>query len=257
MSSQTNANKNNFSKKLTDILNYGALNLAMGMGYRVRLFDVMDTFDMPQPVWVVAQSAGLNERYIREWLGIMVTGGIVTLSRGKDGEDLFQLPKAHADLLTRRAGNSNMGVYTQEIPLLTATVFDDIESRFKTGEGIPYEMYPGFHRFMTELADAKHQQVLVSLFLPSVENGKMVKKLQEGIQVCDVGCAEGVALNLMAEAFPNSRFLGIDVSEKVIMRGQSAAKAKNLQNITFQKRDAALLKEAPELHQSQDYVTAL
>jgi len=245
-----------FSKKLTDILNYGSLNLAMGLGYRARLFDVMDTMTSPQPVSTISNKAGLNERYVLEWLGIMVTGGVVDLSKDPDGQDLFQLPKAHADLITRRAENNNMGVYTQEIPLLTATAFEAVESGFRTGEGIAYEMYPGFHRFMTELADAKHRQVLVSRFLPSVENGEMVKKLREGISVCDMGCAEGVALILMAGAFPKSRFLGIDISENAIEKATSTAKGKNLQNIIFRERDSALLKEDRELRGSLDYVTA-
>lgn len=245
-----------FSKKLTDILNYGSLNLAMGLGYRARLFDIMDTLDTPQPVSTISKKAGLNERYVLEWLGIMVTGGIVDLFKDQDGQDLFRLPKAHADLITRRAENNNMGIYTQEIPLLTATVFDAVESGFKTGDGIPYEMYPGFHRFMTELADAKHHQVLVSRFLPSVENGEMVGKLKNGISVCDMGCAEGVALILMAEAFPKSRFLGIDISENVIEKATFTAKEKNLQNIIFQQTDSAALKEDRELRGSLDYVTA-
>lgn len=256
MSDQTENKQDAFSQKLTDILNYGALNLAMGLGYRTRLFDVMDTLDTPQPVSTISKKAGLNERYVLEWLGVMVTGGIVDLCKDREGQDLFQLPKSHADLITRRAENNNMGVYMQEIPLLTATVFEAVESGFRTGNGIPYEMYPGFHSFMTELADAKHRQVLVSRFLPSVENGNMVKKLNDGISVCDVGCAEGIALILMAEAFPKSRFLGIDISGTVLEKGKSMAKEKNLQNILFQKRDAAELKGDMELLGSMDYVTA-
>ena len=256
MNDQTKDHRNDFSQKLTDILNYGALNLAMGIGYRARLFDVMDTLDTPQPVSEISKKAGLDERYVLEWLGIMVTGGIVALCKDQDGQDLFQLPKAHADLITRRAGNQNMGVYTQEIPLLTATVFEAVESGFKTGQGIPYEMYPGFQRFMNELANAKHREVLVSQFLPSVEKGQMVKKLKSGISVCDLGCGEGVALMLMAEAFPKSRFLGIDISENVILKATSTAQEKSIRNVTFQKRDAAALTEDMELRGSLDYVTA-
>ncbi|MCP4575858.1 MAG: class I SAM-dependent methyltransferase [Deltaproteobacteria bacterium] len=256
MTDQTENNPEPFSQKLTDILNYGALNLAMGLGYRVRLFDVMDTLETPQPVSIISGKAGLNERYVQEWLGIMVTGGIVDLCKNPEGQDLFQLPKAHADLITRRAENNNMGVYTQEIPLLTATVFDAVENGFRTGKGISYEMYPGFQKFMTELADAKHRQVLVSRFLPSVLNGKMVKKLSEGISVCDMGCGEGTALILMAEAFPKSRFLGIDISGTVLEKGKSIAREKNLRNIIFKKRDCATLKEDMELRGSLDYVTA-
>ena len=256
MGTQTKHHQKDFSRKLTDILNYGALNLAMGIGYRARLFDIMDTLETPKPASAIAEKAGLDRRYVLEWLNIMVTGGIVDLIKDRDGQNRFQLPKAHANLITRRAENNNMGVYTQEIPLLTATVFMAVESGFRTGNGIPYEMYPGFHRFMTELADAKHRQVLISRFLPSVENGEMVKKLREGISVCDVGCAEGVALILMAEAFPKSLFLGIDISETAIEKGESTAKEKNLKNVIFQKRDCTTLTEDRKLRGSLDYVTA-
>ena len=232
-----------FSEKMVQILNQGALNLAMGLGYRMGLFDVMDTFKAPASASMISQAAGLNARYVLEWLGVMATGGIVTLSRDNDGEDLFRLPKAHADVITRRSGNANLGVYTQEIPLLTASVYDALAHGFQTGEGISYEHYPRFQRFMGQLADAKHNQVLVNLFLPSVENGNMVKKLNRGISVCDLGCAEGVALILMAEAFPNSRFVGIDLSEAIISKAETNAKAKGLRNISFLNEDAALLRE--------------
>jgi len=186
----------------------------------------------------------------------MATGGIVILSRDSDGQDLFYLPKAHADVITRRSGNANLGVYTQEIPLLTASVYDAVADGFRTGQGISYDHYPRFQRFMGQLADAKHNQVLVDLFLPSVEKGKMVEKLNRGISVCDLGCAEGVALILMAEAFPNSRFVGLDISEAILEKAEVNARAKGLRNITFLKEDAALLEDQRLLHKTFDYVTA-
>ena len=206
MNEKSKHEQENFSEKLTDILNYGALNLAMGLGYKMRLFDVMDTFKTPQPATVISQKAGLNERYVLEWLGVMVTGGIVDLVKDQDGGDLFHLPETNADLITRRAGNNNIGVYTQETPLLTATVFEAVQNGFKTGKGIHYDQYPGFYRFMTELADAKHRQVLASQFLPSVENGEMVKRLDQGISVCDMGCGEGVALMVMGRGLSEKPF---------------------------------------------------
>jgi hypothetical protein len=73
-----------------------------------------------------------------------------------------------------------MGVYTQEIPASHRhRLRGGGKTGFKTGEGIPYEMYPGFYRFMTELADAKHRQVLVDKFLPSVEQGDGCQKIEE------------------------------------------------------------------------------
>jgi hypothetical protein len=82
----------------------------MAIGYRIGLFDVLDTFNSPQTLETISDQAGLTSRYVREWLGVMVTAGIVELSRGEDGENRFYLPKQHGDLITRRAGNSNLGV---------------------------------------------------------------------------------------------------------------------------------------------------
>ena len=48
---------------------------------------------------------------------------------------------------------------------------------------------------------------------------------------------------VMAEAFPKSRFIGIDISDGVIEKARSVAEEKGFQNISFQKRDAALLRE--------------
>ena len=186
-----------FSEKMIDILNYGAINLAMAIGYRTGLFDIMDEFDSPQSVGDISSQAGLHPRYVQEWLGIMTTAEIVELSQ-KDDENRYYLPKHRGDLITRRAGNSNLGVYTQEIPLLTSCAMEAVIEGFSSGEGVTYDHYPKFQAFMSQLANAKHRQVLVNKFLPSVENSRIVRRLKAGNQVCDLGCAEGVAVMLMA-----------------------------------------------------------
>ena len=218
---------------MADVLNYGALNLAMGIGYRTRLFDVMDEMDGPASAEDIAGHAALDSRYVKEWLGVMVCGGVVTLSRDEDGEDRFLLPKEHADLITRRAGSANLGVYTQEIPLLTRCAVDEVINGFRSGQGVSYDHYPQFQQFMGQLADAKHREVLVDTFLPSVAQGALVRRMATGIRVCDLGCAEGVALMLMAEAFPRSTFVGIDISEEALHQARTDAAEKALTNITF------------------------
>ncbi len=245
-----------FSRKMTEILNHGAVNLAMAIGYRTGLFDAMDRLDVPRSAAAVAEAAGLAERYVREWLGVMVAGGIVELLPDPTAEDRFFLPRAHADLVTRRAGNANLGVYTQEIPLLTTSALDPVVRGFTTGEGVSYEHYPGFQSFMTELSDAKHRRVLVDRFLPSVDDGRLVTRLETGISVCDLGCAEGVAVLLMAEAFPRSRFTGIDISETVIEIAREIAVRRGIRNATFVQADAAALAESGAFAEAFDYVTA-
>ena len=249
-------NQREFSKRLTTILNCGALNLAMALGYRTHLFDVMDAFESPQTVSVVAKRAGLNERYVKEWLGVMVSGGIVELSQSSSGDDLFCLPREHADLITRRAGNSNLGVYTQEIPLLTTCAMEAVFHGFSTGEGVTYRHYQAFYEFMAQLANAKHRAVLVDNFLPSIMEGQLVEQLRSGIHVCDLGCAEGIAVMLMAQAFPKSQFMGIDISDESIEKARVEASSKRLRNVSFLNLDAAFLKDKRYLLESFDYVTA-
>lgn len=245
-----------FSKKLIDILNQGALNLAMGIGYRLGLFDAMDEFEIPVSSSAIAEKTALNERYITEWLSVMVCGGIVELVKNKQGESFFNLPKEHADLITKRSGASNLGVYTQEIPLLTISVMKNVLEGFKTGNGVEYEKYSEFQRFMTQLANAKHSQVLVQTFLPSLKNGLLVKKLKSGIRICDLGCGEGVALMLMAEAFPKSQFVGIDISAEAIQTAKRTAQEKSIANASFLQLDAASLADYPEWKNTFDYVMA-
>ena len=109
----------NFTHKLTATLNAGALNLGLGLGYRLGLFRTLAEFDSPRPARAVAGAAGLSPRYVREWLGLMTAGGVVEITTGPDGEALYYLPPEHAAPLIGAHGRSDLGVYTQEIPLLT------------------------------------------------------------------------------------------------------------------------------------------
>ncbi|MDZ7582334.1 MAG: class I SAM-dependent methyltransferase [Deltaproteobacteria bacterium] len=256
MQTPSAARRAEFSKKMTDILNFGALNLAMAIGYRTGLFDVMDTFESPEPLSAIAAKAGLGARYVQEWLGVMVCGAIVEVTVDENGEDLFYLPGEHGDLITRRAGNSNLGVYTQEIPLLTASVMDTVVRRFYDGKGVDYGNYPLFQAFMSQLANAKHRMVLVDRFLPAVAEGRLIRDLRSGIRVCDIGCAEGIALMLMAEAFPRSEFVGIDISAEVIASATAKALQRGFDHLTFLNLDAAALATTGDLRGSFDYVTA-
>ena len=61
--------------------------------------------------------SGLNERYVREWLGAMVSSGVVDYD-ARDGT--YALPPEHAAFLTRAATPANLAVYAQYISLLGA-----------------------------------------------------------------------------------------------------------------------------------------
>jgi SAM-dependent methyltransferase len=82
---------------------------------------------------------------------------------------------------------------------------------------------------------------LIDLTLPLVPG--LLDQLRQGIDVADVGCGSGHAINLMAEAFPRSRFFGFDLSDTGIAAGEAEASRKALTNARFEKRDAARLGE--------------
>ena len=71
---------------------------------------------------------------------------------------------------------------------------------------------------------------LIDAWLPSLDG--VVEKLQRGAKVADVGCGHGASTILMAEAFPNSEFVGIDFHGASIECAQQ--QAKHLKNVRFQ-----------------------
>ena len=256
MSADSDQKRHHFAQKMSDILNYGAINLAMGIGYRTGLFDIMDRCAGPASAQFIAQEANLSGRYVQEWLGVMVCAGIIDLVSEDKGQDLFSLPTEHGDLITRRAGNANMGVYTQEIPLLTQSALEGVVHGFQTGEGVGYDTYPTFQALMGQPAQAKHRQTLVDTFLPSVDQGEILQRLREGIRVCDIGCARGVAVILMASAFPRSEFLGMDIDPQALTSAREEAHGQGLHNASFIQQDAADPSFLSAWQESFDYITA-
>jgi 2-polyprenyl-3-methyl-5-hydroxy-6-metoxy-1,4-benzoquinol methylase len=109
---------------------------------------------------------------------------------------------------------------------------------------------------MGQLADAKHEQVLIQKFLPGVDNGRLLSRLAGGIRVCDLGCGQGVAANLMARAFPGSRFTGIDNHEEAIDHARAGARQAGLSNVEYRLLDAAAIDGDPAFYRQFDYVCA-
>jgi ubiquinone/menaquinone biosynthesis C-methylase UbiE len=122
------------------------------------------------------------------------------------------------------------------------TVETGIVESFKNGGGVPYSEYPRFQELMRESSAQVFDATLVDVTLPLVPG--LVDQLNAGIDVADVGCGAGHAINVMAQAFPNSRFTGFDFSEDGIARGEAEAKEWGLSNARFEVKDAATLEGA-------------
>ena len=226
------AKADKFAEQMLGILNNAALALMASIGHRTGLFDAMAKLP-PATSAAIAATAGLNERYVREWLGAMTTGRIVEYN---ETNTTYFLPVEHAAFLTRVASPNNLAVTTQFIPVL-AGVEDRIIECFRRGGGVPYSAYPRFHEVM---AEESAQTVVAGLFdhiLPLAPG--LIEKLRRGIEVLDVGCGRGRALIQMAAKFPNSSFTGYDFSEETINAANREAKERRLNNTGFEVKDVA------------------
>ena len=76
-------------------------------------------------------------------------------------EDYARFSRGFSSELRAKLSEEHFRISCQEIPLLTACAFEPVVKGFQTGEGVPYSCYPKFQAFMTELSNAKHEQVLV------------------------------------------------------------------------------------------------
>ncbi len=234
-----------FAGKMLGVLNNGMLTLMTSVGHQTGLFDTMARLPASTS-HQIAESAELNERYVREWLGAMTTGAIVEY---KQEQKTYRLPPEHAALLTRAAGPDNLAVLSQSVSLMALIESKLIES-FRNGGGVPYSEYQDFHRIVAEASAAVHDHKLIDTILPLVSG--LTDRLEAGIDVADVGCGSGHAINLMAKAYPRSRFTGYDFSEEGIGRARKEATQMNLPNARFEQLDVAMLSEMG----SYDLITA-
>lgn len=225
-----------FAGRMLEIANHGALALMISVGHRTRLFDTLTDLGASSAD-ALARRAGLNERYVKEWLGAMVTGGIV--DHDPDAVS-YSLPPERAAWLTRSASPDNLAVTTQFIPLL-GSVEDDIVECFQRGGGVPYARYRRFHEVMAEESSQTVVAGLEEHILPLIEG--VLDRLEEGIDVLDIGCGSGRAMNWLARRFPNSRFRGYDFSEEAVANARREARLHSTTNIEFQVRDAAAIQE--------------
>lgn len=219
-----------FEDYMLDIMNKAAISLMLSVGHRTKLFDVMnDGTQMTSKQ--LAEKSNLNERYVREWLGSMVTGKIIDYNANTK---TYSISKEKSKLLRRNSGSYNFASSMQWIPAL-AHVEDEIIKCFENGGGVPYKAFHRFHEVMAEESAQTVLPAIIDSILPLVPD--LVEKMKNGIQVLDVGCGSGRAINLMAKNFPNSNFIGYDFSEEAINNAKKESEDIGNKNTVFQVQD--------------------
>ena len=234
-----------FTERLVDLLGSGSLTLMISIGHRTGLFDVMADLP-PATSEQIAKQAGLNERYVREWLGAMVTGQIVNYD---PADETYELPAEHAACLTRGAKPANFAATMQWFSVLGGVEGKIVEC-FQRGGGVHYEQ---FHRFHEVMAEESAQTVVAALsehILPLADG--LDKQLEDGIDVLDIGCGSGRAVCALAAEFPNSRFVGYDLCPDAVAAAEAEANQRGLKNARFETRDVSQLGETDKF----DLITA-
>ncbi|MDI3417813.1 class I SAM-dependent methyltransferase [Streptomyces luteolus] len=232
-----------FAGRMVQVLNDSCLGYLCSLGHRTRLFDTMAELP-PSTSAEIATATGLDERYVREWLGGMTVGGIVEYA---PGDGTYRLPPEHAASLTRGAGPDNMASFLQDLALI-GIVEDEVLEAFQKGGGVPYTSYPRFQELQAEETARVYDAALVDAIVPLVPG--LPERLRAGIGCLDIGTGQGHAVNLLARAFPQSRFHGLDMSETGIAAARAEAERMELHNVRFDVGDTA------EMSGTYDLITA-
>jgi 2-polyprenyl-3-methyl-5-hydroxy-6-metoxy-1,4-benzoquinol methylase len=153
----------------------------------------------------LAQRTGTAERYIREWLNAQAAGGYVEYD--PDSGRYSLLPEQAVALTDPDSPAYLPGFF--QIALGSVLDSPKIVDVVGTGAGFGWhehvqDVFEGCERFFRPGYNAN----LISGWLPALDG--VVAKLEQGALVADVGCGHGASTILMAQAFPNSTFVGSD-----------------------------------------------
>lgn len=232
-----------FAAEVVDVLNKGAVALLTSVGHQTGLFETMAVLP-PSTSGDIADAAGLDERYVREWLGGMVVAGFLEYEPRRR---TYRLPPEHAASLTAAAGPDNLAGMMQYVGLM-GEVEQQVVHAFREGGGVPYSAYPRFQALQAEETARVYDRGLVDTIVPLVPG--LTERLRSGIEALDVGTGQGHAPVVLGEAFPASTFHGVDQSESGVAAGRAEAAARGLRNVTYAVLDST------EIDGAYDLITA-
>jgi protein-L-isoaspartate O-methyltransferase len=236
-----------FADQMITTLTGGALSMLVSVGYRTGLFEAAARG--PGTSVDLAGRAGLQERYVREWLGAMVTGGFFSYDPASGH---YALPAEHAAFLT---GDSAANVAPMASMLRAfAGALPELERCFVAGGGVAQAAFtPHFEAVGAAAGDTWrriYDEHLVGGFLGAVPGVRA--RLAGGARVLDLGCGTGHAVTVAARAFPASQFVGLDINGRLVAMAQAERAQLGLGNAAFVVADAAMLPPRPQF----DVITA-
>lgn len=167
----------------------------------------------------IAAEAGVDERYLLEWLSAQAAAGYVTYH---PDDETFSLTPEQAIVMAGEGHPACLQGFFQVAVAQFATHEAAVDT-LKSGAGRPWGehhtcQFCGTDRFFRPGYEAN----LIGSWLPALEG--VTPKLEKGARVADVGCGHGSSTVLMAKAFPRSEFIGFDFHEPSIEEAKQKAR---------------------------------
>ncbi len=212
--------------------------IALGMNYyhgdKLGLFKVLAAAG-PVTETELARRAGLQPRYVREWLGSMVCGGVLDYDPASKS---FSMPPERAMVLANESSPVFVGGLFEMMPTWYANV-PKVSEHFRSGGGVPQteykeEFWHGFERF----TGAQFVNHIAQHWMPAMPD--VDQRLREGGSVADVGCGNGQAPLIFARAYPKARVAGYDNYPLAIEQAKDRANRQGLRDrVRFQVADVS------------------
>ncbi|KHJ93003.1 methyltransferase domain protein [Oesophagostomum dentatum] len=204
------------------------ISACIALGNRLHLFDALakvGSEEKPATAAQVAEESGCKERYVREWLAVMATSDIISVTE----DEKFFIKKEHIEDLT-----SSTGVVSHSFLPAFLKPYEKVCSVFKK-DG-PYGIHhtdiaPEFHDIMAKFSEARHKKYFITDFVPALG--------------ADIKASFGIE-NRNRSTFPKSHFTGIDISPEAIKLAKELEKddGKKYENLSFFEMDAMKLDPA-------------
>jgi len=196
------------------------------LGDRLGLYRVMADAPGPLTSTELAERSGLDERWIREWLHNQAAARLVAF----EDERFWLEPEAVAVLATPSHPAFGMGLF-HRLPQTMATL-DVLPESFQTGMGRNYDSHgPEAAAGIERAFEPWYRNFLIPVALPKLDG--VVPALEKGATAVDIGCGAGVAVCLIAEAYPTSDVHGYDISKHALARAEARREQQGLTNAHF------------------------
>ena len=180
------------------------------LGHRLGLFEILQK-GSATAADLAQRAGGLHERYVGEWALAQSANGYVDYD--PTAESFCLSPEQALVFVVKDSPVYLIGAF--ELAAAAIEAKPKVEECFRRGNGVRW----GDHATCLFCATGQffrpgYVNNIVQDWLPALDG--VEEKLRAGARVPDVGCGVGFSTLLMAEAFPNSQFIGFDFHEPSI-----------------------------------------